>query len=127
MKTMFVGLLGFLIVALSYVPGRGLVARELFGGSSSHSYGCASHDSAWGGSTSHTAGEGTSHSSAYGTSTSHAYGWWDGAHQRLRWHHGRQVWEGAYHTGAYGATAYHPPTYGPTIPLPITRTIRPLQ
>ena len=57
MKTMFVGLLSFLIVALSCVPA-----------------GAWSHANSFGGSSAHEAGQGSEHSSAFGTSTEHKAG-----------------------------------------------------
>ena len=82
-----------------------------YGGSTSHSYGSTSHTNAWGGSSTHTAGEGTEHTNMYGGSTAHsAYGGTE--HTNV---YGGSTY-GAYgagvaHTYPSGATYYHPPTY----------------
>ena len=96
----------------------GWASANRAGGSTSHSYGSTSHTNAWGGSSSHTAGEGTSHTDTYGGSTSHAYG---GGTEHTNTYGGSTYGaygSGAYHTYPSGATAYHPPGYPayPTYP-----------
>jgi hypothetical protein len=66
------------------------VSANRYGGRTEHSYGSTSHENAYGGSTTHVAGEGTEHTNAAGGTTEGRYG------------------EGAYHSGPEG-TAYHPP------------------
>jgi len=87
MKTIFICFVTLLLIALPCGPAAARGNRA--GGSTSHTEGSTSHSSAWGTSTSHTAGEGTSHTNEYGGSTSHAYG------------------EGTSHTNAYGGSSAH--------------------
>ena len=86
MQKIIVGFVGLMVVLLPcqlpllsgvaevLAAVQGIYKQQQFGGSSSHSYGSSSHGNAYGGSTSHTAGQGTTHDSAYGTSTSHNEG-----------------------------------------------------
>ena len=74
------------------------------GGSTSHSFGETSHTNAYGGSSTHVAGEGTEHTNAYGGSTAHSeYGGTE--HTNV---------DGGSTAGAYGAGAEHTTYYGAT-------------
>jgi hypothetical protein len=79
-----------------------------FGGSSTHVAGEGTeHTNTYGGSTAHSEYGGTEHTNVYGGSTAGAYG------------------AGAEHTTYYGATAYHPPGYGAYPCTTRQRTCRP--
>ena len=88
MKKLFFVFLSIVIVLLLFGYASAWSTGNRWGGSTSHSWGSTSHTSAWGTSTSHTAGEGTSHTNVYGGSATHYTG------------------GGWSKTGAYGGTAY---------------------
>ena len=94
MKKICIGLLSLTIVALFAVRALAWSHGNRYGGSTEHSFGATSHESAWGTSTSHIAGEGTSHTNVYGGSATHYEG------------------GGWSKTGAYGGTAYGDAHYG---------------
>ena len=82
------------------------------GGFTSHSFGETSHTNAFGGSSTHVAGEGTEHTNTYGGSTAHSE---YGGTEHTNVYGGSTAGAygaGAEHTTYYGATAYHPPAYG---------------
>ncbi|MBK9987232.1 MAG: hypothetical protein IPP21_09910 [Betaproteobacteria bacterium] len=93
------------------------------GGFTSHSFGETSHSNAFGGSTTHVAGEGTEHTNTYGGSTAHSeYGGTKhptctaAAPAGARWRVPSPHLHGAtaYHPPGYGAyPVYHPPAYVP--------------
>ncbi len=85
------------------IPAQALAWAHgnVYGGSTSHTYGATSHENAWGGSTEHVAGEGTTHTNAYGGSASHYYG---GGWSKTGMYGGT-----AYGDAHYGTAYYHPP------------------
>lgn len=118
MKIFSVGFLGLSIVALSSVQAWPWGHANMYGGSTSHSWGSTSHENAWGGSTSHAYGQGTSHTNVYGGSTSHAYG--EGTSHTNAYGGSATHYEGGgwSKTGAYGGTAYGDAHYGGAYHLP---------
>jgi len=124
MKTIYAGIAIVLGTALWATDAGAWASANRFGGHSSHSWGESSHTNAWGGSTTHVAGEGTEHTNMYGGNSAHAYG---GGSEHTNMYGGSTYGEagyGAVHTypgGAsyhaygygYGYGAYHPPVAVP--------------
>jgi hypothetical protein len=124
MKTIFAVATLVLGTALWSTDAGAWASANRFGGRTQHSWGETSHSNAWGGSTTHIAGEGTEHTNMYGGNTAHAYG---GGSEHTNMYGGSTygaVGYGAVHTypdGAsyhaygygYGYGAYHPPVAVP--------------
>ncbi|MGT2494884.1 hypothetical protein ACU4GD_41995 [Cupriavidus basilensis] len=139
MKKAVMHLMGLLIPALVTGPAGAWSHANYRGGSTSHEPGSDSttRSNAWGGSETHTYGEGTTATGRYGGTATHAegsgqttatnryggtathtYGQGTSATRCVRWHgvsrHGFRLYE--LYTSASGATAYHSPYYGATYP-----------
>lgn len=124
MKTILAAATLVLGTALWSTDAGAWASANRFGGHTQHSWGDTSHENAWGGSTTHVAGEGTEHTNAYGGNSAHAYG---GGSEHTNMYGGSTYGEagyGAVHTypdGAsfhaygygYGYPAYHPPVAVP--------------
>src|SRR5271165_3211476 len=110
MKKIMVSLVSFAFALLPFNTAFAYSHANRYGGSTSHTEGSTSHNSAYVTSSSHTYGEGSSHTNEYGGSTSHNY---DGGTSHTNAYGGTTSGEagyGATHTDTYGATtAYHPP------------------
>lgn len=126
MKTIYAGIALVLGTVLCASDAGAWASANRFGGRTQHSWGETSHENAWGGSTTHVAGEGTEHTNMYGGNSAHAYG---GGSEHTNMYGGSTYGEagyGAVHTypsGAsyhtygygygYGYGAYHPPVAVP--------------
>ena len=106
MKTIYAGIAIVLGTALWATDAGAWASANRFGGHSSHSWGESSHTNAWGGSTTHVAGEGTEHTNMYGGST---YG--EAGYGAVHTYPGGASYH-AYGYG-YGYGAYHPPVAVP--------------
>ena len=106
MKTIYAGIAILLGTALWATDAGAWASANRFGGHSSHSWGESSHTNAWGGSTTHVAGEGTEHTNMYGGST---YG--EAGYGAVHTYPGGASYH-AYGYG-YGYGAYHPPVAVP--------------
>lgn len=88
-------LLAFAVMAAGFhAPAAAWASANRFGGHSEGGFGGATHENAFGGSTTHSWAGATSHTNRYGGTTTGAYG------------------AGAVHTTAGGVSAYRPPAYG---------------
>ena len=106
MKKTYAGIAIVLGTALWATDAGAWASANRFGGHSSHSWGESSHTNAWGGSTTHVAGEGTEHTNMYGGST---YG--EAGYGAVHTYPGGASYH-AYGYG-YGYGAYHPPVAVP--------------